>query len=458
LLLLFQRSPLVQMLLPEARVAGGAGLGELTKWTVKAVVGLGTFDSVTGATEIVQVQPEPSNAEVPAWTGGFLNFVVQITGTPTEDGVSWSVDGLPPGLTNSATTTPSIHLISGTPTEVGRTTVNITAWQKPNQTGFSFSQEFLIIVDPGIITTQPASVVIASGGNTILSVAGNPAGGTLSYRWFQGTSGFGTEIAGTQGNKSTLSISNLTTTTRYWVRVTQGGIVQNSNTATVTVATAPAITTQPVSTSIPSGGSAQLSVGVSGTAPSIQWYRGASGITTDPVAGATSAIITTPALATTTSFWARATNPAGFVNSNAAVVTVTADPFEEWRTAQFNSAQLANPAISGATADPDGDGMSNGDEYVFGTLPLNREPAPLAITVTPGNPVSLAFTAKLASGAGYAGKTRRYALESRTGLVTGGWTPVTGFEDIAGNNQLVTHLAVGGAPRAFYRLRVWLSP
>jgi hypothetical protein len=298
-------------------------------------------------------------------------------------------------------------------------------------------------------------VAIASGGSTTLSVAANANGGTLSYRWFRGVSGSGTQLAATTPSFTT---PNLTTTTSYWVRVTRDGVVQNSNTATVTIATAPAITAQPVATSIASGGTAQLSVGVSGTAPSIQWYRGVSGITTDPVAGATSALFTTPALTATTSFWARATNPAGFVNSNAAVVTVTADPFEEWRAAQFNAAQLANPAISGATADPDGDGMSNEDEYVFGTLPLHREPPPLAITVTPGNPVSLAFTARQASGAGYAGKARRYALESRTDLVTGNWVPVTGFEDIPGNNQQVTHLALAGPPRAFYRLRAWLSP
>lgn len=96
LLLLFQRSPLVQMLFPEARMLAGAGLGEATKWTVTAIVGLGAYDTVAGATEITQILPVSGAGEVPATTGEFVNFIVQVTGTPSNDQVSWSVEGLPP--------------------------------------------------------------------------------------------------------------------------------------------------------------------------------------------------------------------------------------------------------------------------------------------------------------------------------------------------------------------------
>lgn len=155
LLLLFQRSPLVQMLFPEARLLGGSGMGEAVKWTVKAVVGLGAFDSVAGATEISQILPLSGANEVPATAGEFLNFIVQVTGTPSNDQVSWSVEGLPPGLTHSDLSTPSTHQISGIPTEVGATTVIITAWEAANQTGSSFSQEFLFIVSPPVNPPVP---------------------------------------------------------------------------------------------------------------------------------------------------------------------------------------------------------------------------------------------------------------------------------------------------------------
>ena len=66
LLLLFQKTPLVQMLLPEARVLGTSGVGEVVNWSVAAIAGLGAFDTVAGATVIAQVSPSPNSTTVPA--------------------------------------------------------------------------------------------------------------------------------------------------------------------------------------------------------------------------------------------------------------------------------------------------------------------------------------------------------------------------------------------------------
>jgi hypothetical protein len=44
--------------------------------------------------------------------------------------------------------------------------------------------------------------------------------------------------------------------------------------------------------------------------------------------------------------------------------------FDSWATGTFNAAQLASSAISGPSADPDGDGRSNAEEYAFATQPL----------------------------------------------------------------------------------------
>ena len=49
--------------------------------------------------------------------------------------------------------------------------------------------------------------------------------------------------------------------------------------------------------------------------------------------------------------------------------TVVDDPYQQWRRTHFNTAQLADNAISGALADPDKDGRWNLMEYGTGTNP-----------------------------------------------------------------------------------------
>ena len=86
------------------------------------------------------------------------------------------------------------------------------------------------------ITTQPTSRSISSGQSTTLTVA---ASGTapLSYQWYTGTSGnTASPISG--ATSSSLTVSP-TSTTSYWVRVTNSCGSANSSTATVTVTTTP---------------------------------------------------------------------------------------------------------------------------------------------------------------------------------------------------------------------------
>ena len=92
---------------------------------------------------------------------------------------------------------------------------------------------------------------------------------------------------------------------------------------TAPACTPPSIIVQPFGASINSGNSAQLSVAAIGTAPlSYQWFVGATGDTSTPVAnGATATIVVAPAA--TTSYWVRITGAcAPVANSNAATVAV----------------------------------------------------------------------------------------------------------------------------------------
>jgi hypothetical protein len=178
---------------------------------------------------------------------------------------------------------------------------------------------------PAAISVQPAGTSINSGQSTSLSVT---ATGTapLAYQWYVGSSGDTSTPIGS-GTGSSVNVSP-TTTTSYWVKVTNScnATGANSNTATVTVTvtscTAPAISAQPVGSTITQGQSANMTVGATGTATlTFQWYIGVKSDTSNPVAGQTSATLTvTPT--STTSYWARVTNSCGSADSNAATVTV----------------------------------------------------------------------------------------------------------------------------------------
>jgi hypothetical protein len=105
----------------------------------------------------------------------------------------------------------------------------------------------------------------------------------------------------------------------------------------------PVITAQPQSATIQNGGSHTMSVGATGSTPfTFQWYTGASGTTSSPIAGATGSSITVKPT-TTTSYWVRVTNACGFANSTTATVTVTPAP---------------PPPREGLRSDFDGDGKS----------------------------------------------------------------------------------------------------
>lgn len=79
---------------------------------------------------------------------------------------------------------------------------------------------------------------------------------------------------------------------------------------------------QPASTTVASGGTAKLTVVPNGVgAFKYQWYSGDSGSTLFPIAGATSATFTTPAVTGPSNYWVRVTNPCGSIDSITATVT-----------------------------------------------------------------------------------------------------------------------------------------
>jgi hypothetical protein len=166
------------------------------------------------------------------------------------------------------------------------------------------------VCNPPAITLQPQSQTITAGSSVTLSVTAT-GDGPLNYSWFSGVS--------PAGNGRTLTVTP-TSTTSYWVDVSNSCGDVASSIATVTVCNPPTIVQQPQSQTVPAGSAVTLSVTASGSGPfSYQWYQNGT-----PVGANSSTLAVTPSA--TTSYWVNVSNSCGSATSNTATVTVCNAP------------------------------------------------------------------------------------------------------------------------------------
>jgi hypothetical protein len=240
LLLLLQRTPLVQWLLPEAPLAGGMAAGKVAQWTIAAVVGLGAYDTVAGATGggamISQLAPKAGSYAVSAPLNKSLNFTFRATG-PNINPVIWTIEGaLPAGLVHSNSMNKPLDSITGVPTETGSFPITITSWAHADFTGASVSQNFTIKVsgvslDLPRINQQPSATTVAKGKKVTLRVLASSA---ASYQWYKGKTGITSNpVRGATAAKFTTPA--LKANTSYWVRVTNAEGTADSKTVLVKV-------------------------------------------------------------------------------------------------------------------------------------------------------------------------------------------------------------------------------
>ena len=149
-----------------------------------------------------------------------------------------------------------------------------------------------------------------------------------------------------------------------------------------------------------------------------------------------------------------ATNGGGESGNSGQVSATPISLISAWRSDRFTPAEItAGPAADGA--DPDGDGLSNLTEYALGTDPHTFTPQPLALARAADNTFTLSFVACTATGTGYAGRTRKYDVESSTDLANpNSWQGVPGYVNIVGGGQTVTLTLPAASSKSFYRLNV----
>src|SRR3984957_78032 len=169
-----------------------------------------------------------------------------------------------------------------------------------------------------VISAQPANQTVNSGQPATFSVVATGSG-TLSYQWQKSS----TNISG--ATQSTYTIPATTAAddgSQFAVTVSDSAGSVTSSSATLTVNSAPVITTQPSNQSASVGGTATFTVVAEGTSPlSYQWQKAGNNIS-----GATSSSYTTPATALTdngSQFDVVVSNSLGSVTSNKATLSVS---------------------------------------------------------------------------------------------------------------------------------------
>jgi hypothetical protein len=200
------------------------------------------------------------------------------------------------------------------------------------------------------ITTQPAEeTIIRSDQTKTLSVAAMPAqsGQTLSYQWYHYVGRDTVAIPG--ATSPTLNVTGPSNT--YWCYVSSNSCgdgataTANSQPAEVNVCAPPTITGLTPPMFVSSNRWEALHVEATGPELTYQWYRGAKGDTTNPIAGATDATYTLLPSSTAT-YWVRVTSQVECsIDSNAIVLTYCSAP-------QLSSGPTATPSLlfSGGTS------------------------------------------------------------------------------------------------------------
>jgi hypothetical protein len=147
---------------------------------------------------------------------------------------------------------------------------------------------------------------------------------------------------------------------------------------------------------------------------------------------------------------------AGFTSTVSVVVTPSVTPpltaFQQWQILYFSSTN--NPAAD-PSADPDGDGMSNTNEFLAGTNPTNNQSA-LRILSAVRQTTDVVITWTTAGG--FTNAVQATSGDGKGGYTTNNFMDISGLIAIQGSGDVTaTYVDGGGAtnrPSRYYRVRL----
>jgi hypothetical protein len=303
-----------------------------------------------------------------------IAFTYQITAT--NNPTSFSASNLPAGLLVNA----SNGLVSGTPTTLGTGNAVVAAINLGG-TGVA-TVYFNVLPQPPVITStnnvtgtqgSPFSYQITATNNPASYTASNlPAG--LSVTVSTGLVS-GTPSATGTGNAliSAINSGGTGSAILFYNVVMPPPVITSTTNTTATVGAA--FSYQITATNQPAGYSAAgLPIGLD--------INASSGLITGTLSSSGTISVTIGAA-----------NASG---TGSATITILAEtPFAAWQSSTFTTAQLADPTISGATAEPANDGIPNLLKYALGLNPFAEGNASLpvgsVVTTGSGNYLSITF-------------------------------------------------------------------
>jgi hypothetical protein len=258
---------------------------------------------------LILVSPLAQSATV----GSSAQFSVTAVGSGALS-YQWSLNNTP--ISGAGSSTLSIASVKAT--DAGPYTVTVT-----NSVGTIVSApvslSILSLIVPPSITSQPNKISVTVGSSASFTV-GASGTGPLTYQWFVG----GAPIAGAATAALNVQDVQMANAGTYTVVASNAAGSATSLGAVLTVsgaAFAPIFQYQPSPTTVTVGGTASLSVGIVGSPPiTYQWSKNGAAIP-----GATSSSLTFPTVASSDAgvYSVVITDPAGFVTSVGAPLTVS---------------------------------------------------------------------------------------------------------------------------------------
>ena len=306
--------------------------------------------STLPATVLAAGKPSISSQpkSVTAYVGTSAKFTVAATGAAS---YQWQYRTSASGSWKATSATGSKTATLTVPATVSRNGYQYRCRVTNEMGTTNSSAATLTVKQTPVITTQPKKTSAAAGETARFTVK---AIGAESYQWQYRTSSSGTwKNSPATGNKTaTLKVAVTAAKNGYQYRckVTNRKGTTISSAATLTLKTAPVITTQPTSTTANVSSSAQFTVKAAG-AQSYQWqYRTSpSGSWKNTSAtGNKTATLTVPATVSRNGYQYRCkvTNTVGTVISDTAILTVNTELYIKTQPQDFTDFTSETPAVT----------------------------------------------------------------------------------------------------------------